>query len=209
MLKKIFVIFLCVFLTGCSYKEDKITLRFSTWGSASEMKILTPIIQNYEKENPKIHIEIMHIPQDYFKKLHLMFASNLAPDVVFINNLNLPVYEKYLTDLSEYTDKTNYYNQAVISMEYEGKLLAVPRDVSTLVIYYNKTMLKKYGITQPNQSWDMEDMIALSKKLTRNNHWGISYEPKIFYAAPYIHYYNSDVYNLDKNRHVQDRQSAF
>ena len=41
---------------------------------------------------------------NYFQKLHLLFASNMEPDVVLINNQNIPVYSKFLTNLEEIID---------------------------------------------------------------------------------------------------------
>ena len=107
MLKKLVLILLSAFLlTGCSSKNlDKNVVTFSSWGSITEVEVLKKIISDFEQENPNIKIQFLHIPQNYFQKLHLLFASSTAPDVVFINNLNLPIYEKYLEDLSEYIDE--------------------------------------------------------------------------------------------------------
>jgi multiple sugar transport system substrate-binding protein len=43
-------------------------------------------------QNPNIKINLVHIPDNYFRKLHLLVASNLMPDVVFVNNLNANIY---------------------------------------------------------------------------------------------------------------------
>lgn len=197
MIKRLFLVFcLCMFLTGCSYKNNDLTvIKFSTWGSASELKILTPIIKDFEAQNPKVKVEVLHIPQDYFKKLHLLFASNLAPDVIFINNLNLPVYEKYLEDLE--IDETVYFPQTISGMKINGKLKAVPRDVSTLLIFYNKNLFNKYHVPYPKKDWTLEDLITKSKKLTHNGVWGISFEPKASYAVPYINSLNENI--IDNN----------
>ena len=68
------------------HNDTKTTIRFSSWGSQTETALLIPLIKQFESENPDIKVEFIHIPQNYFQKLHLLFASNLAPDVVFINN---------------------------------------------------------------------------------------------------------------------------
>lgn len=194
ILKKICFICLCILLTGCcNENKDIITIKFSTWGSASEMKIITPIISEFEKENPNIKIELLHIPQDYFKKLHLLFASNLAPDVIFINNLNLPVYKNLLTDLSPVINNEEYYPQALKALSSDDKIYAVPRDISVLVIYYNKTLFNKMGVSYPKSNWDMEDLISKSKQLTSGEIKGIGYEPQMYYALPYIKYYGGEI----------------
>ena len=69
-----------------SKSTDDVVLKFSTWGSASEISILAPIIKDFENSHKGVKVEVLHIPQDYFQKLHLLFASNMEPDVVLINN---------------------------------------------------------------------------------------------------------------------------
>ena len=87
MLKKIIFIVFCVcFLTGCSPQVQKEVIKFSSWGSVTEVEILKKVVSDFEKENPNIKIDFMHIPQNYFQKIHLLFASNTAPDVMFMNN---------------------------------------------------------------------------------------------------------------------------
>jgi multiple sugar transport system substrate-binding protein len=163
------------------------------------MKILNPIIKDFEEQNPDIKIEVMHIPQDYMKKLHLLFASNLAPDVLLINNLSLPVYTKFLEPLDNVINKKDYFNQALNSMSVDNKLYAVPRDSSTLVVYYNKNIFYKCGVGYPEKEWTIEDMISKSVSLTSKSHWGLSYEPKIYYALPFMHYFGGGI--LDDNGH--------
>lgn len=195
MIKKICVFFLCIMLSGCIHKDNTVKLKFSTWGSVSEMKILEPIIKDFEKENPNIKIELLHIPQDYYKKLHLLFASNLAPDVILINNLNLPVYANFLENIDNTISKKEYYNQSINSLSTNGHLYAVPRDTSTLVIYYNKDIFNKNKVPYPRENWSLADLYLTSKKLTSSSHWGISFEPNIYYALPYMHYFNGGIYN--------------
>lgn len=198
MIKKVFALLcLCVLLTGCGSKNNDVVIKFSTWGSASEMKILTPIIHEFEQENPGVKIDVMHIPQDYFKKLHLLFASNLAPDVVFINNLNLPVYKKYLEKLDNYVNKEDYYPQPLLALSCDGNVYAIPRDISIMVIYYNKDIFDKYKVSYPTPDWTIEDMFNTSAKLTHNGIWGISYEQNINYLIPYMKTFGGGV--LDTN----------
>ena len=212
MIKNIKNIFLacilCVILCGCGFRHDnRVVLKFTTWGSASEMKILNPIIKDFEKQNPDIKIEVMHIPQDYMKKLHLLFASNLAPDVLLINNLSLPVYIKFLEPLDNVINKKDYFNQALNSMSVDNKLYAVPRDSSTLVVYYNKNIFYKCGVDFPEKNWTLEDMIAKSVSLTSKSHWGLSYEPKIYYALPFMHYLGGGILD-NKESYIGENASS-
>lgn len=188
-------------LVSCQTKETKPTIKFSTWGSETEINIIKPVIKQFEKEHPGIKVELMHIPQSYFQKLHMLVAANLTPDVIFINNLNLPVYasgnilmdlDKQLTQ-SQSLQKTDFFPESLRTMTYNKKLLAIPRDISNVVIYYNKDLFKKYGVNYPDENWTMKDFLETAKKLTRDNNndgkidiFGISFDTKAIFVLPFV-----------------------
>ena len=189
------LIFLLIFLgalfCGCTTKESQITIQYSSWGSKSEINILKPILDNFEKENPDIKIDFMHIPQNYFQKLHLLFASNTAPDVVFINNIYLSVYANagLLEDLTN-TDliNENFYKKALDAMTYKGKIYAIPRDISNLVIFYNKNIFDEKKIKYPDKNTTFNDFLIMSQKLTdkQKGIFGISFEEDPIFYLPYL-----------------------
>ena len=186
MLKKLFLILLSAILfAGCrDINSDKTVVTFSTWGSITEINVLKTIISEFEKENPNVKIHLIHIPQNYFQKLHLLFASNTAPDVVFINNLNLPIYEKYLEDLTNYINNEDFYPVSTSALSYDKKLLAIPRDISNLVFYVN---LEKADL--PNTKWSLDNLLQKSKSYTDKNSFAISFEDDIYWALPYLSYF--------------------
>ena len=141
LIKRLLIFILLPFiLSACTGNKCSEEITFTSWGSATEVSILNRIIQNFEEKNPEIKVKFEHIPQNYFQKLHLLFASNQAPDVIFINNLYLPLYASYLEELDNLIDKNDYYPESLKSMSYEGSLLAAPRDISNLVFYRNREL---------------------------------------------------------------------
>lgn len=181
------------FLTGCAKVDKRTVVQFASWGSKSELEIIKPILAEFEKENPDIKVEFMHIPQNYFQKIHLLFASNMAPDVIFINNLYLPIYAHAGVLEEMNADKNVFYTKSLKSLSYEGKLYAIPRDVSTLVVYYNKDIFKKYGVPIPNKYWTFNDLLVLAQKLTKDTNgdgqidiWGISFDEEPLFYLPYL-----------------------
>ena len=185
------VIILAMLASGCASKDSKIHLQFSSWGSKSEIDILKPILSEFEKENPDIKIDFMHIPQNYFQKLHLLFASNTAPDVVFLNNQYLPVYANAgkLEDLTDYNlVDQNFYPKAVEAMSRNGKIYAVPRDISNLVIFYNKDIFDKNNLHYPDETTTFNDFLTLAKAATDHEKgiFGISFEEDPLFYLPYL-----------------------
>lgn len=186
-MKKLLVclIFALTFCTACYRQDDVPTIKFASWGSQSEVAILKPLIEDFEQKNG-VKVEFMHIPQNYFQKLHLLFASNMPPDVIFINNLYLPVYADFLEDLTPYADKEVFYKKSLDAMTYENKVLAIPRDVSNLVVYYNKDLFDKYGISYPNKNWTFKDLLEKSLEFKKHGVFGISFETSNLFYLPYL-----------------------
>ena len=179
------------FAGGCTAKDPRVHLQFSSWGSKSEIEILEPVLKEFEEENPDIKIDFMHIPQNYFQKLHLLFASNTAPDVIFINNLYLPVYADAgkLEDLTDYgLVDGNFYPKAVEALSREEKIYAVPRDISTLVIFYNKDIFDEKHLSYPDKNTTFEEFLTIARKTTDPDKWifGISFEEDPLFYLPYL-----------------------
>ncbi|MCM1002734.1 MAG: sugar ABC transporter substrate-binding protein [Candidatus Gastranaerophilales bacterium] len=191
MKKLLTLILALVLLCGCTKKtQEEIT--FSSWGSVSEVKILNKIITDFETENPDIKIKFMHIPQNYFQKIHLLFASNTAPDVIFMNNLSLPIYANYLEDLSDEINPDEFYPQSIEGLSSEGKVLAIPRDISNLVFYINLDLIKK-----PSENWTLEEFLQIAQNATKNGVFGVSFEEDIYWALPYLQAFDESI--LDDN----------
>ncbi len=193
MIKKVFIslvvlggIFLCFFMPLHSGKTDKRTvIQFASWGSKSEVDILKPIIYEFEKENPGLKVDFMHIPQNYFQKIHLLFASNTAPDVIFINNHYLPIYASAGL-LEPLQADTNFYEKALKSLSWGNILYAVPRDVSNLVIYYNKNIFDEKKAAYPKNDWTFDEFLVTAQRLTGDGIFGISFEEDTLFYLPYL-----------------------
>lgn len=211
MIKKIIFLFclisivgLVVFFTKRSVVNCS-TIKFASWGSESEVSILKPLIADFEKLHPDIKVEFMHIPQNYFQKIHLLFASNTEPDVLFLNNQYLPIYANAgrLEDLGKYCEKfecEKFYKNTLESMKYNNKLYAIPRDISNLVVFYNKNLFDKYKIPYPNDDWDIEKFLEISKKMTHLPEvFGVSFEESPLYVFPYLNYFGGWTLDDTKN----------
>lgn len=176
MLKRFLILLLLPLLLCACTKSTKEEITFSSWGSVTEVGILDKIIKNYENENPDVKINFMHVPQNYFQKIHLLFASNQAPDVLFINNIYLPLYAAKLEPLNNIVDESEFYPQSLEAMSINGQIYAIPRDVSTLVFYRNKNLVKQ---TPKN----LNELISAIEDVKP---FGISYERDIYFMLPYV-----------------------
>ncbi|MGN0015327.1 MAG: ABC transporter substrate-binding protein [Candidatus Gastranaerophilaceae bacterium] len=208
MKKTLFIfIFLCVtFLCGCTQKAEKqIVIKFSSWGSRTEYAILKQVISKYEKENPNVKIELIHVPENYFRKLHLLYASKTEPDVVFVNNTYAPLYIKanLFEDLSGQINEDEYFKSSIDCFKYNDKLYAVPRDVSNLVLYVNKNLIKS-----PGQIKTLQDLKKAAKKVSKNGIFGLNYEKNPLFWLSYLEYFNGGILTDDgKNIILNSKES--
>ena len=189
MLKRFLILCLLPILLCACTKNKQEEITFSSWGSVTEVGILNEIIKEYEKENPKVKINFIHIPQNYFQKIHLLFASNQAPDVIFINNLYLHLYANKLEPLNDVVNIEDFNSKSIEAMSIDGKLYAVPRDISTLVFYRNKNLVK----TKPQ---NLDELIPAIKDVKP---YGISSEKDIYFMLPYVLTMKEDFLNPQKS----------
>lgn len=198
------ILFIVITCCGCTNKEKQRVLTYSTWGSQSEMKIIKPIISDFEQKN-KVKVKLIHVPQNYFQKLHLLFASKQAPDVVFINNYYLPVYAKagLLEDISkyfqDYFSSEFFFQNALDALSYNGIRYAIPRDISNMVIYYNKNMFDKKNIKYPDKNWTYKDLQEIAIKLTEKDVWGIGLEENPIFWEPILWSNGGGIFSQNEN----------
>lgn len=173
-------------LAGCAAPPRGLTL--ATWGSLEEVTTLKAVLADFQRAHPQAAVELIHIPDNYFQKLHLLIASGNTPDVLFTNNWQLPVYAHngVLRDLGQFKpDYGAYYPQAVQAMRYGGTVYALPRDLSNLVVYYNEELFRERGVPFP-KSWRLDDLVTQGKRLVGKEQWAISFDPRPLFWLPYL-----------------------
>ena len=199
-------------MSGCAQKNVKdvlptqeeknhktvVNIQFASWGSKTEVDVLRSVIKDFEVKNPDIKIDFIHIPQNYFQKLHLLFASNNAPDVIFLNNQYLPIYANAgMLEPIKY-NQSLYDEKIINALTWNDRRYAVPRDISLLVIYYNKDLFDVAGVDYPKSGWSQKQMIKKALKIKkRTDAFGISFEEEPLFYLPYVMSEGGSFFDLD------------
>lgn len=215
--------FAAFLLVACQPARDPNTLRFSTWGSPEEMAILNPLIQEFRQAHPEIKLEVMHIPDKYFQKLHTLIAANLAPDVAFVNNIQFPIYasnnaflplEKYLS-ASTVLKAEDFYPQTLDGFRQAGTLQGIPRDASNMVIFYNQELFDQAKVPYPKADWNLPDMITTAQALTRDanqdghpEQFGMSFQNHFLFWTPYLWSMGGDFFSPDRKKALLESPEA-
>lgn len=199
------LIFIPIFTACKGNNNDKTVIRFSSWGSKTEYAILKQIIEDYENKNPAVKIEFIHVPENYFRKLHLLYASKTEPDVVFVNNTYAPLYIKadLFEDLSSLNTDNAFFKSATDCFTYNGKLFAIPRDVSGLVIYVNKDIIKF-----PEKIKSIYDLKKYAKISTTENRFGLNFENNPLFWIYYLEYFGGGILSDDGQKIIFDSEES-
>uniref|UniRef100_UPI002A823F89 ABC transporter substrate-binding protein n=1 Tax=Hungatella hathewayi TaxID=154046 RepID=UPI002A823F89 len=92
---------------GSSDSGDKVTLKFTWWGSQSRHDYTQKMLDAYTEEHPNVEFEAVPAGWDgYFDKLSTQAASGSMPDIVQMDYLYITTYAKNnsLADLQPYID---------------------------------------------------------------------------------------------------------
>lgn len=177
-MKKLLLSLICLFLllgmSACrsgSKKAEKIVIRLSGWQSSpSESRLLAKAIDEFEKKNPNIKVKHEVINSQYMDVIKTRLIGNVAPDVFYLEAFEAPSLLKYgvLEPLDSYIkaqyDLSDFEPALLDAFRYKGKLYGIPKDFSTLALFYNKDALAEANITEPPKTWD--DLSQYAKKLT-------------------------------------------
>ncbi len=210
-------------LSACQPARDPNTLRFSTWGSPEEMAILNPLVKEFQQLHPEIKLELMHIPDKYFQKLHTLIAANLSPDVVFVNNIQFPIYasnnaflplEKYLS-ASKVLKASDFYPQTLEGFRLEGQLQGIPRDASNMVVFYNQELFDRAKVPYPKANWTLQEMIKTAQALTldankdgKPEQFGVSFQNHFLFWTPYLWSMGGDFFSADRKKALLESPEA-
>ncbi len=192
---------------ACAPAETE-ALRFSTWGSLDEIETLKPLLAEFERQNPDVPVELIHIPDAYPQAIRLMTASRKMPDVLFMESQILPGFAKsgVLRDLGPFLasdaelKRDDFYRPVMDAMSWKGTLYGIPRDLSNLVMFYNRRLFDEAGVPYPEANWTYEDMVEKAQRLTRGDQFGVGFAPYPLYWLPYLWSDGGDLFDPERTR---------
>ncbi len=188
-LKTMILSLLSIFLfTYCVPKQNssKETIKIAYWGSTEEVQAMVKIAKKIEQEIPQVkllleHISIGNDPSIFSQKILTESAAGTPPDIAFCEvNLFVDFYDKQLfIPLNEFmtNDKKfnidSYFPTIVDRFTVYHKNYIIPRDVAPFcVVYYNKNLFDIEGLKYPTDDWTLDQLLELSKKLTKKSDKG-------------------------------------
>lgn len=137
------------------------TLTLGVWGgNDAESAALNQVISDFEaKTGAKIELKTY---TDINTQIQADFIGGTAPDVFYVDGSMFPFYATLDVMLELDKDEMNtdtYYSNLMDAFTTEdGKVYAIPKDVSTLAMYINTDLLESVGLTIDDVPTSLEDM---------------------------------------------------
>ncbi|WP_094546185.1 extracellular solute-binding protein [Petroclostridium xylanilyticum] len=137
-------------------------------------EVVNDAVARFMKDNPDVEVENVASENDPYKtKLKVAMGSGNPPDVFHSWGggwLEAFVKEGMVEDITADLDKGGWrdtFYQAYLDMaKFNGKNYGVPAEMSSVLVYYNKELFKKYNIEVPKTYEEFKKAI---KTLKDNN----------------------------------------
>ncbi|MFI6323536.1 ABC transporter substrate-binding protein [Nonomuraea sp. NPDC050556] len=167
---------------GSSSDGGPVTVRWSTWGSADDVKFYNEFMKDFEKRHPNIKLKLESVPKyaDYHPKLLTQLTSKTAPDVFFVGDDNVGkfVSANVLTPLNDKlsgpdskSKPEDFFEGVYGGAKKDGQIYGVPNDVNPEVLWFDKKALASAGITENPAdlyaagTWTMAKYMEMNAKL--------------------------------------------
>jgi len=167
--------------TGTQPKEaerERVTLRFTYWGSVEEKKAIENALARFMLEYPWITVEPIQLPNsDYNTKIMAMSASNEEPDIGYMTTELGEAFArqgKFINLYSLLEKDTELKKEDFLDYLWYKSSPDYAWGISTAAesfgLYYRKDLLEEAGVSPPpsraEDAWTWEQFIEAARMLT-------------------------------------------
>ncbi|PAX59988.1 ABC transporter substrate-binding protein [Brunnivagina elsteri] len=148
-------------------------IKLSGWGaSPAEQRLLKNVVRDFEVQHPSIRVKYEVIADQYMDVIKTRLVGEAAPDVFYLDALEAPflMSQDVLEPLDGYIkpefDLPDFEEALLNTFKYSDRIYGLPKDYSTLALFYNKKAFANAGIESPPMTW--EELRVDAKKLTKD-----------------------------------------
>ncbi|HRQ41018.1 MAG TPA: sugar ABC transporter substrate-binding protein [Chloroflexota bacterium] len=192
-------------LTACQWGRSDETekVSFMVFGDPAEYNAYVNLVDAFHQAHPEIRVELTHVPspREYRTRLVTEFTGGAPPDVTLMNYRRYASFaaNNLLEPVGPYLDKSaviqpeDFYEVTLDAFTWQGTLMCLPQNISSLVVYYNQDLFDEAGLPYPADDWNWDDFVATAVALTKDNdgdgimdQHGLGVEPTLFRLAPFV-----------------------
>jgi multiple sugar transport system substrate-binding protein len=190
------------------------SIRFLVFGEPEELKAYRQLIDAFGERESRARVQLVEASDrdDLIARLSTSFAGGSPPDVFLINyrfygqfaskGVLEPLQER--VEASDAFEPEDFYPQALEAFRWNGELTCLPQNISSLVVYYNRTLFRRYRVGEPRAGWTWTDFLTTAVRLTRDRAgrqvaggepelgavapavYGLGVDPTLIQIAPFV-----------------------
>jgi multiple sugar transport system substrate-binding protein len=190
------------------------SIRFMVFGDPEELKAYRELISAFGERQSDVRVQLVEASDrdDLIARLSTSFAGGSPPDVFLINYRFygqfasrgvLEPLEERIDDSDEF-EQDDFFPQALEAFRWEGELTCLPQNISSLVVYFNRDLFRKYDVPEPRPGWTWNEFVGTAAQLTRDRGgrvlvggdpesggvtpavYGLGIEPTLIRIAPFV-----------------------
>jgi multiple sugar transport system substrate-binding protein len=199
---------------GAETTDAPQSIRLLVFGAPEELQAYRTLVDAYAKASPGARVQLVEASdrEDLITRLSTSIAGGSPPDVFLMNyrfygqfaakNAVEPLDDRLAK--STVVNLADLYPQATEAFQWQGRQLCLPQNVSSLAVYYNRTLFQQFGVPEPKAGWTWNDLVSTATAMTRNTSgtivrgteseggsarvavYGLGVEPTLIRIAPLV-----------------------
>lgn len=170
------------------------TERLVVWEDVGRASTISSAVKDFEKIYD-CDVDVLEKPMYHqVELLEKQGPKGEGPDVVVLASDMVGVAkDKNLISQIHFmqVENSQYLPNSIASVTFDGELYSVPKTIETLILFYNKDLLKEPPST-------LEEYVDLSKKLRKKGKYGLLAKWELFYTTyALMHGYGAYIFRTD------------
>lgn len=151
-------------------------LTVAIWDSGQQAGLQEILNAFTESTGIKTQLQVIEW-NSYWTLLEAGASGGDMPDVFWMhsneavkymsNDILLDITDKVAA--SEVLELDKFPEDLKAMYQWEGKTYALPKDMDTIAVWYNKTLFDEAGIPYPDGSWTWDEFYEIAQKLTKED----------------------------------------
>lgn len=147
-------------------------------------KVLDQIVANFDASQTACQVKGEAIAWDSItQKLVTSLGAGNGPNLVvqgpdtargYVTQGAFQTADAYYSDPAKYPTAAAMYPNMVDAVTWDGKKAGIPMGTAAFAVYYNKKLWAAAGLTDKDYPKTMDQFLALAKKLTKGNVYGMA-----------------------------------
>lgn len=190
-------------VAACTSDPERREVSFMVFGDPAEYNAYRELVDVFNQTQEDVQVVLTHVPapREYRTRLVTEFAAGSPPAVTLMNyrryaafaaNVQLEPVGPFLEG-SEIIKLDDFYEAATGAFMWQGALMCLPQNISSLVVYYNQDLFDEAVVPFPTDKWSWAEFLATAKALTQDldgdgavDQYGLGIDPSLFRLAPFV-----------------------